>query len=239
MSRERRRVARLELDVLLRFLRCDNVLVVERIAHRAVPFSVRMMTMFLLSAYSFRPPAIAISWSTVVGRHERVRPRLLDLAGDEHLAAVDLLDDDGDVRVLDEPLALLRSRRSRSCVGVRARGLDVVEQRQRNLPVRPDRHLGRHVLVAPEHDRQHVVGADDVVGRRTTAAAASAVDRAGRRSGAAAGACPAGASDRGVATTTPITGRRLVTRVADTRLLPEFLERSWQSCLRRKFRNRL
>ena len=109
---------------------------------------------------------------------KRIRARLRDVAGDEHLAAVDLLDDDGRVRLLDE----LRRRFvnwSRNCIRRQPRRLHVVQQRQRDLSVRPHHDVRRHVLVAPEHDRQHVVGADDVVrpAAATDAAAAAGVVR--------------------------------------------------------------
>ena len=47
---------------------------------------------------------------------------------------------------------------ARSCLGRLARRLDIVQQRQRDLAVRPHDDVRRHVLLAPEHNRQDVLG---------------------------------------------------------------------------------
>ena len=61
-----------------------------------------MTTMFFESAYSWSPPASAISCSTFMSPISGYGPGFVDLAGDVHLAAVDLLHDDGGVRLRDE-----------------------------------------------------------------------------------------------------------------------------------------
>ncbi len=72
---------------------------------------------------------------------------------------------------------------SRSCSGLQAGRLDVADERQRDVAVRPDGHVLRHVGVAPEHDAEHVVRTDGVVGRDRHAGGGGAgrLAAAGRR----------------------------------------------------------
>ena len=149
-----------------------------------------MTTMFLESAYSRSPPAIAISCSTVIVAGQRIGSaacatlpvmktfRLLisltttvtfGSSTNFDAASVDLL------------AQLVRRQAGR---------LNVVQQRQRDLAVRPDHHVGRHVLVSPEHDRQHVVRTDHVAGRqRNRRVAVAAAGGVWRRALRAAGCC--------------------------------------------------
>ena len=140
-------------------------------------------------------------------------------------------------------------RFARSCIGRQPRGLDVVQQRQRNLAVGPNHDVGRHVLFPPEHDRQHVLGADDVAGRQRHTGSAA------RRASPAAPAAALAAS--GATSAALVSARRTETQNERCHDLPftvfnrahsvrrsrrycrYSLNGSWQSCLRRKFRNRL
>ena len=148
------------------------------------------MVIFLPLAYSVRPPAIAMSCSTVIWPGHRVAARARHLTGDEDVAAVDLPDDDGDVRVLDELGGGLGDRLTQ-LVRPQAGRLDVAHQRQRDVAVRTDGDVTGHVGVAPEHDAQHVVGANHVVGRHRRGRC-----RRRRRAGWRGGPARAGAGGR-------------------------------------------
>ena len=80
--------------------------------------------------------------------------------------------------------------RSRSCVGREPRGVQVVEQRQRDHAVRADGDVHRQVLLAPEEHAQHVLGTDDVPGGGSTApGTAGAPPFAAAPAGAGCGLC--------------------------------------------------
>ena len=61
-----------------------------------------MTMMFFAVGVLDTPPAIAMSCSTVVGADQRIRARLADLPVMKTFRLLICLDDDGDVRVLDE-----------------------------------------------------------------------------------------------------------------------------------------
>ena len=146
-----------------RFLRLTTVLVVERKA-TGWPPSFRMTMMFLLSANSWIPPAVASNCTTVIGARQRVGARLGDHAGDEHLPAVDRLDDDRDVRVLEELRRRLHQRSRAAASGVSPAACTSFSSGSEIIPsgrtvTSADMSLSRQI----QHD-QHIVGTDDIAG---------------------------------------------------------------------------
>src|SRR2546425_1332754 len=115
---------------------------------------------------------------------EFITARCLDLADHRNLEAVHRPDDHGQLRRRH-----VRSQRRVERVfqlrGREAGGLHVVEQRERNPSVRPDRNGTAHVLVVPDRDVQHVFRSDHVLAlaNRRTRVGRFAVLRQ-RRSGA-------------------------------------------------------
>src|SRR6476620_16882 len=158
------RIAGLELDVLIQLLAAHDRVVIEWQLHLPALFlphdEDRVALRVLLEA--------AGVGDELQHRHrpaELIDAGLLDLTRNEHLAAVDLLHDDRRVWILDVVRGFVvdahpQLLRSEACC------LDVVQQRCRDLAVRPDGDVARHVLVAPEQDGEDILRPDDVAGRR-------------------------------------------------------------------------
>src|SRR5207248_11086481 len=113
--------------------------------HFVVLFRSRDLAPRLVGPHDQNPLAVGVLLQAAGERNELhdggravdwIRTRLLDLTGDEHFPAVDLLDDDGDARIFDEA-----PRRVLDGIAQLARreaaGLNVVDERQRDLAVRP------------------------------------------------------------------------------------------------------
>ena len=177
------------------------------------------------------------------GTGHGIRARLSHHAGDEDPAAVDLFHDDRHARLLDE-LGRFRANAIAKLFGRQTRSDHVVDEGQGDAAVGPHDDVGRHLFVAPEHHVQHVVGANGVAGRNLERRGGRRRRRQGR--------------DRRHKGRWLHLGGRLHRGRADERerhdecvpygakipdsLIPHCrysLNGSWQSCLRRKFRNRL
>ena len=215
--------------------------------------------MFLASAYSSSPPASAISCSTVMSLPSGYAPGLVTCPVMKTLRLLISLTTTVTFGSSDELRAAFAIA-SAQLLGRQPRRLDVVQQRQRDLAVRPHDDVGRHVLLAPEHDRQHVLRADHVV--RSAAATPARTRRARLRRGGAccapAGAATVAAHERqpadecraNVSSSLPFRfslcrrprlgkSRASAAPAHAVRYCRYSLNGSWQSCLRRKFRNRL
>ena len=103
-----------------------------------------------------------ISCSTVIGAINGYGPGLLTSPVMNTFRLLICLDDHRDVRIF-EVLLRLFDEQIVQLAGRQSGRTHFVQQRQRDLAVGPHRDLRRHVLVAPEHDRQHVFGANQIV----------------------------------------------------------------------------
>ena len=155
-----------------RFLPLEHVLVVEQIASSACRSRSARCRCSSLSAYSAQAArharSAAAPWSAPISGYGPGLATWPVMNTLRLLISLTITVTFGSSTYLAAPA----TDRVAQLLGRQPGRLDVVEQRQRDLAVGPDRDFGRHVLVAPVHDRQHVVGTDDVVGRSATAAAA-------------------------------------------------------------------
>src|SRR5262249_2208400 len=92
-------------------------------------------------------------------------PRLGYLANHVYLATMYLLDNHGGAGISDELCGGLLNG-SGQLLWRHASCGNVVQHRQRNLAVWPYDDLGRQFFIAPEHDVQNVLDADDIVLRQ-------------------------------------------------------------------------
>ena len=120
--------------------------------------------MFSLSAYSVQAASHRNQLQHRSWAGQRIGVRHRDVAGDEHLAAVDLPHDDRDVG-FGQKLARRDADLLAQDIGLHAGRLHFADQRQRDDSVRPHDHVAADIGFTPEQHAKHILGSDDVIAR--------------------------------------------------------------------------